>query len=192
MKAAGIALGLAVMVALGLGVRAAPVAASRATRMQGAVVLRPRDPAGLQRFIAAVSDHGSMSYGRYLRPGEFAARFGPTTASVAAITAQLRARGLRVGPVSDSRMLIPFSGSAAAGAARPRGARRALLAGLSGPVAAVVGPGTTTRAAPAGVPHPVPSQVARHRAARAASLSHPAGSPRACPAARAASIAADG
>ncbi|HEX3833603.1 MAG TPA: IPT/TIG domain-containing protein, partial [Solirubrobacteraceae bacterium] len=47
-------------------------------------------------------------------------------------------------------------------------------------------------AAPAGVPHPVPSQVARHRAARAASLSHPAGSPRACPAARAASIAADG
>jgi pro-kumamolisin-like protein/subtilase family protein/IPT/TIG domain-containing protein len=192
-KAAGIAVGLAVAVTLGLGVRA-PIAASRATRMQGAVVLRPRDPAGLQRFIAAVSDDRSASYGRYLRPGEFAAHFGPTTAAVAAITAQLRARGLRVGPVSDGRMLIPFSGSTAAvsAMARPRGARHALVAGLSGPVAAVVGPGVTTHTAPAGVAHPIPSQVPRHRAARSVSLSHPAGSPRACAAARVASIGADG
>ena len=193
MKAAGIAFGLAVMMALGLGVRA-PVAASQATRMQGAVVLRPRDPAGLQRFIAAVSDRRSPSYGRYLSPGEFAARFGPTTAVVRAITAQLRARGLRVGTASDSRLLIPFSGSpgAVSAMARPSGARHPVLAGLPGPIMAIVGPGTTTHAGPAGVPHPDPSQVAHHPAAHAVPVSHPAGSPRACPAARAASVAADG
>jgi hypothetical protein len=192
-KAAGIALGLAVVLALGLGLRA-PIAASRATRVQGAVVLRPRDPAGLQRFIAAVSDRRSASYGRYLRPGAFAARFGPRTAAVAAIAAQLRARGLRVGPVSDSRMLIPFSGTAAAvsAMARPASVRHPAPAGLSGPVLAVVGPGATTHAAPAGVPHPVPSQIARHPAAHAVAASHPAGSPRACRAARVASVAADG
>jgi hypothetical protein len=192
-KAAGITVGLAVVLALGLGVRA-PVAASRATRMQGAVVLRPRDPAGLQRFIAAVSDHGSASYGQYLRPDVFAARFGPTAAAVDAVTAQLRARGLRVGAVPASRMLIPFSGSPAAvsAMARPTGARHSVLAGLSGPIVAIVGPGTTTHAGPAGVPHPVPSQVARHPAAHAVPVSHPTGSPRACPAARAASVAVDG
>jgi hypothetical protein len=192
-KAAGIAVGLALVVALGLGVRP-PGAASHATRMQGAVVLQSRDAAGLRRFIAAVSDHGSASYGRYLRPGEFAARFGPTAAAVHAITAQLRARGLRVGAVSPSRMLIPFSGSPAAvsAMARPTGARHSVLAGLSGPIVAVVGPGTTTHAGPAGVPHAVPSQVAHHPAAHAVPVSHPAGSPRACPAARAASVAADG
>jgi hypothetical protein len=192
-RAAAIAIAVALVTALALGSRA-PAAGSQIARVQGAVVLRPRDPAGLQRFIAAVSDRRSASYGRYLRPGEFAARFGPTTVVVDAITAQLRARGLRVGAVSPSRMLIPFSGSPAvvSAMARPTGARHSVLAGLSGPIVAVVGPGTTTHAGPAGVPHPVPSQVARHPAAHAVPVSHPAGSPRACPAARAASVAADG
>jgi Pro-kumamolisin, activation domain/Subtilase family/IPT/TIG domain len=192
-KAAAIAVGLAVVMALGLGVRA-PNAASKVTRMQGAVVLAPRDQAGLTRFIAAVSDRGSPSYGQYLRPAEFAARFGPTVPTVDAIEAQLRARGLRVGSVSASRMIVPFSGPAAevSAMARPSGARHALLAGLSGRVAAVIGTGTAGHAQPRGVLHPVPSQVARHRAARAAPLHHSAGSPDACRAARAASVAADG
>lgn len=179
--------------ALGLGAHA-PIAASSVTRMQGAVVLAPRDQAGLTRFIAAISDRGSPSYGGYLRAGEFAARFGPTVATVHAIEAQLRARGLRVGSVSASRMIVAFSGPAAevSAMARPSGARHALLAGLAGPVAAVIGQGTAGHARPHGVLHPVPSQVARHRAARAAPVHHPANSPDACRAAKAASVAADG
>ena len=193
MKTAGIAVGLAVVLALGLGLRA-PIAASKVTRMQGAVVLAPRDQAGLTRFIAAVSDRGSPSYGRYLRPGEFAARFGPTVATVDGIETQLRARGLRVGSVSASRMIVAFSGPAAevSALARPTGARHALIAGLSGPVAAVVGTGSAAGVRPHGSLHPVPSQVARHSAARATPVNHPAGSPDACRAARAASVTADG
>ena len=164
--------------------------------MQGAVVLKPRDPSGLKRFIAAVSDRRSASYGRYLRPGAFAARFGPTTAAVDAIKAQLRARGLRVGAVSSSGLLVRFSGTAppaVSAMTRPTARCPACRSRRpAGAVAAVVGPGTTAASHPADVPHPLPSQVGRHPAARSGPFHHPAGSPRACRAARAASVGADG
>jgi hypothetical protein len=190
-RAAGIAIAFALVLALGLG---APAARSASPWMQGAVVLAPRDPEGLTRFIAAVSDRRSSAYGHYLRPGAFAARFGPTDSAVAAVTAQLRARGLRVGAVSRSRMLVAFSGPRSEMAALA--GRRALTAGLpsdlAGSIVAVVGPGATVASRPADLRRPVPSQVALHPAARATRFAHPPGSPRGCGAARTASAAGDG
>ncbi len=164
-------------------------------------MLSPRDPAGLARFIAAVSDHRSTRYGRYLTPRAFAARFGPAPSAVDAVTAQLRRRGLAVGAISNGRMLVRFSGTAAAvaglvGRRAPSGARSGGSAGrfggLIGPIAAIIGPGSTAVARPADLRHPVPAQVPLHPAARSAPFAHPRGSPRGCGAARAASVANDG
>ena len=199
-RAAGIAFALALITALTLGARspAARVAAPQRTDMRGAVVLKPRDPLGLQRFVGAVSDRASSSYGHYLRPDRFAARFGPAAATVNAVTAQLRAHGLHVGAVSPSRMLVRFSGSSANVTAMlgrrslSRGVGVGLPSAVAGSIAAVVGPGSTGVSRPADLRHPVPSQVPLHPAARSAAFAHPAGSPRGCPAARAASVADDG
>lgn len=201
MRAAVVAVGVALVVAVGLGARA-PAAPSAGPRMQGAVVLKPRDPSALASFIAAVSDRRSPSYGQYLAPGTFARRFGPLAATVGAVTSQLRARGLRVGAVSESRMLVRFSGPTADVTAMlgrrglARGLTGGLVSGLPGAVAdsvaAVVGPGSTAVSRPADLRHPVPSQVRLHPAARSVPFAHPAGSPRGCAAARAASVANDG
>jgi hypothetical protein len=167
----------------------APTSAAPTPTVRGAIVLKPRDEAGLARFIAAVSDRRSPGYGRYLRRGTFAARFGPANATVRTVEAQLRARGLSVGAVSPSRLLIRFSGRAPAVAAMTRAPGG--LGALPG-VAAVVGADRGAVLRHGEVRHPVPSQVGRHPAARAGQFGHPAGSPRACRAARAASVGADG
>ncbi len=79
----------------------------------GIVVLRPSDTAALTSFIAAMTDKSSPLFHQYLVPGEFAQRFGPTQATVAAVKAQLTAEGLRVTNVSRDGLLVSFSGSAA-------------------------------------------------------------------------------
>jgi hypothetical protein len=169
-----------------LALTGAPTSAAPTRPVRGAVVLEPRDEAGLARFIATVSDRRSVSYGRYLRPGEFGTRFGPTVATVRRVADDLRARGLQVGTVSPSRMLVRFSGTPVEVAAAARVDSLAQL-----PIAAVVGLGATTLAQPL-IRHPLASQVDRHPAARAVRFGHPAGSPRACRAARAAGVGADG
>ena len=85
---------------------------SPSAALRGTVVLNPRDDAGLTAFIASVSDRTSSDYGRYLTPSGFGARFGPAAGTVQAVQAALRAGGLRVGAVSRSRLLIPFTGTA--------------------------------------------------------------------------------
>ncbi|MGI8715574.1 MAG: protease pro-enzyme activation domain-containing protein [Solirubrobacteraceae bacterium] len=186
-------------------VRSVPASAP----LTGTVVLKPRDNATLTRFIAAVSDRRSAGYGQYLAPGRFAGRFGPTAATVTGVEAALRAGGLQVGGVSSSRMMIHFSGTAgdvraAFGTtlqryrlrdgtlARGTSSAVRLPAALAGSVAAVVGLDVVAPPRRHDVPHPMPSQAPRHAAARGERFAHPAGSPRACRAARAASVAADG
>jgi subtilase family serine protease len=90
---------------------AGPVTGS--TRMRVAVALEPRDPAALRRFATAVSTPGSAAYGHYITPRQFAQRFGPTSAQIAAVEASLRAHGLAPGPVSANHLSIPVSASAA-------------------------------------------------------------------------------
>src|ERR1700733_4465887 len=57
---------------------------SSSTAVQGAVALKPRDPAALAAYAAAVTSPHSPLYGRYLAAGQFAARFGPAQGTIAA------------------------------------------------------------------------------------------------------------
>ena len=57
---------------------------------------------------------GSPIRGRYLRPGQFAARFGATSSAVATVTATLRREGLHPGRVSGNGLSHPRAGTAAA------------------------------------------------------------------------------
>lgn len=75
-------------------------ALSQSTPLSVTVTLQPRDPGALAAYAAAVSTPGSDEYHNYLSVSEFARRFGPTPAAIAAAEASLRARGLRPGRLS--------------------------------------------------------------------------------------------
>ena len=99
-------------------------------QVSGAVALKLRDPAAVTAFIEAVSSPGSPAYHKYLARGEFARRFGPDQAAVAAVQRQLRADGLTVSGVSANHVLVSFTGTAAAAeAAFHTGLRHVALAG---------------------------------------------------------------
>ena len=74
--------------------------------------LKPRDPVALQAFVASVSTPGSPEYHHYLAPGQFASRFGPTTATIASARTWLASNGLRLGPTTPDGLLIPVTGTA--------------------------------------------------------------------------------
>jgi len=77
------------------------------------IALEPRDPAGLQRFAAEVSDPGSPLYGHYLSVPEVAQRFGATDAQVAAVGTALAARGLEVGEAGANNLSLPATATVA-------------------------------------------------------------------------------
>ncbi|MBV9046635.1 MAG: putative Ig domain-containing protein [Solirubrobacterales bacterium] len=83
-----------------------------ATKLPLSVELKPRDPAALAAYAAAVSTPGSPEYRHYLSVAQFAQRFGPAPAQIAAVEASLRARGLQPGPVSANRLAIPLTAAA--------------------------------------------------------------------------------
>ena len=83
-----------------------------ATRVNVAVALRPRDPAGLQSFANEVSTPGSSLYGQYLTPAQFAARFGATPSQITEVESSLRSHGLSPGPLSPNGLSIPVSTTA--------------------------------------------------------------------------------
>lgn len=74
------------------------------------VWLAGRAPAAEARFAAAASTPGNRGYGGYLTPAQFAARFGATSAQVAAVEAWARSAGLRV--VSASAHYVSLTGTA--------------------------------------------------------------------------------
>jgi Pro-kumamolisin, activation domain/IPT/TIG domain len=164
------------------------------------VVLKPWDNSALMRFIAAVTDEKSQFFHRYLPPGAFAGRFGPTPLALSAVRARLRANGLQVRGVSSDGLLVRFSGTArqVEGAFHTRlenyrlrdgSVRRAatssitLPSTISGSVAAVVGLDDLVQAHPVGVLRAPASDSGKIRSPRTVSFSHPPGSPKACPAA---------
>src|SRR5438128_11891873 len=51
------------------------------TLIHASVLLRPRDPAALERFVTDVSTPGSPQFRHYLRTGEFGPRFGASPAT---------------------------------------------------------------------------------------------------------------
>ena len=71
------------------------------------VVLSPRDPAGLKKFIADVSTPGSPLFHHYLKTGRFGAAFGASGAAVDRVTAALKAQGLKPGPLAADGLTLP-------------------------------------------------------------------------------------
>jgi hypothetical protein len=183
-------------------------AVSAAKTVSGVVVLRPRDEAALTRFIAKLTDKKSSLFHHYLTPGGFAEKFGPTPASIAAVTSQLQHDGLSVQVARDG-MILHFSATAgkveaafrtglvkvrlangSIGRARTGAIR--LPATIAGKVAAVVGLDNLVRYRSSSVLHAPKSAQGTHRAANIAAFTHPSGSPTPCADAQAAATAFGG
>jgi subtilase family serine protease len=71
------------------------------TQVDARVYLAGADPAGLDAFAAAVSDPRNPRFKHYLTSAQFAARFGPTTTQLDAVTSWLRGTGLTVTGVNQ-------------------------------------------------------------------------------------------
>ncbi|SEG31971.1 Pro-kumamolisin, activation domain [Actinacidiphila yanglinensis] len=82
-------------------------APSSDTALDLGVVLAPRDPAGLKKFIADVSTPGSPLYHQYLKPGTFGTEFGAGPAAVATVRTALKAQGLTVGTLESDGLTLP-------------------------------------------------------------------------------------
>ena len=71
------------------------------------VVLSPRDPAALRKFIADVSTPGSPLFHHYLKTGEFGPAFGASPAMVDRVRDALKAQGLTAGPLDADGLTLP-------------------------------------------------------------------------------------
>jgi subtilase family serine protease len=79
-------------------------------RMAIEVSLAPQHQAALASELHAAYTRGSRGYQRWLRPGQFDARYGPSRAQRAAVAGYLRGEGLTVGR-SASPFLVSATGS---------------------------------------------------------------------------------
>jgi hypothetical protein len=164
------------------------------------VVLKSRDNAAVQRFIARVTDQNSPLFHHYLAPGAFASRFGPARSTINSAVWLLRADGLGVTGVARDGLLIRFRGSASAvehafgtrlesyrlrdgftGRAATTAVR--LPSSIAGSVAAVLGLSDLVQVRPAGVVRAPAKDRGKIRPARTAAFAHPAGAPKPCKAA---------
>ena len=84
-----------------------------ATKIDLEVVLKLADQPGAATFAHSVSTPGNPAYGKYLTAKQWEARFSPSAASVAGVTAFLRRSGLKVGTVPADRLFVPATGTAA-------------------------------------------------------------------------------
>ncbi|HEY1835094.1 MAG TPA: protease pro-enzyme activation domain-containing protein [Solirubrobacteraceae bacterium] len=171
-------------------------AASGAT-LSGSVLLRPRDVKALERFDAEVTDPSSPRFGRYLKKGEFAERFGPTQSTVQALESQLQHDGLHT---SSNGLTVRFSGSSARVSSafatelhsyrlknghhvRATTSAPALPDALAGSVAAVVGLDEVVHSRPE-LRRPKDARLKRVKQAKEGRFPHPEGSPKPCGAAK--------
>ena len=92
---------------------ATPVAPLKADQtLTLALVLPLRHPAELQDLLVGLSDPEDGRYGQFLTPAQFAARFSPTPADYARVTAYARSVGLTVVGTHANRTLLDVSASA--------------------------------------------------------------------------------
>src|SRR5581483_9217161 len=77
------------------------------------VSLKQRDTAGLDTFLAQVSDAHSPLYQHYLTVTQFAQRYGATPAAVAQVSSYLTGHGLKVQDVTANRLSLTATGTAA-------------------------------------------------------------------------------
>ena len=165
--------------------------------VSGAVVLRPRDENALTRFIAQVTDKRSPLFHHYLTPSGFAAKFGSTSATIAAVKSQLETSGLTVTNVARDSLIVDFRAPAShvetafrTGLERYQLANGSFRHARTGPVrvpatiakyvTSVVGLDTTVKLRPSSVFRAPKSARGSHAAARSTTFTHPAGSPTPC------------
>jgi subtilase family serine protease len=86
---------------------------SAAERVSIRVALRLKDAATAEQLAHEVSDPASSSYGRFLTPSAFNARFAPTSTSVGRVKSFLRAAGIQVSTVSAGNRWINATGTVA-------------------------------------------------------------------------------
>lgn len=79
-----------------------------------AVVLRPRDPAGLSAFLTSLTTPGSANYHRFLTPAQYGARFGASPAALAQLTSYFASYDVRATHVSTARLTVDFTGAPSA------------------------------------------------------------------------------
>ncbi|MCW2868315.1 MAG: hypothetical protein JWR20_2503 [Marmoricola sp.] len=84
-----------------------------ASRLTVRVSLAPQDPAGVEAFVASVSDPASPDYGHYLTPAEYAARFGPDSSAATRVSGFLADQGLDVSAPAAGRQWVQATGSVA-------------------------------------------------------------------------------
>ena len=104
-----------------------------AARVERAEVVLSRGvekQAALESLLAAQQNPASAEFHRWLTPEEFGARFGPSDAEVARVTAWLAAQGFDAIRVNAGRTRVEFSGSAAAYEAGFGAGARVLPAGM--------------------------------------------------------------
>lgn len=77
------------------------------------LLLTPRNAAGAQAFVKAVSTPGSAQFHHYLTDAAWVARYAPTNADVTKAKAWLRGEGFSIGALPKDRLFVPASGSAA-------------------------------------------------------------------------------
>ncbi len=68
--------------------------------------------ADLDRLLADQQDRSSPDFHRWLKPEQFADRFGPSNADVSTLVAWLNSQGMKVHDVARGRQWITFSGAA--------------------------------------------------------------------------------
>ncbi|MGZ4150752.1 MAG: S53 family peptidase, partial [Actinomycetota bacterium] len=141
------------------------------------VFLGLRDPSGATALLARVSDPTSASYGHYLRPAAFRARFSRPASDVRSVTTWLRSQGFSVGRVPLNHLYVPASGTVAQverafgvrmgmyrsahGLVRAAAGTPSVPAALGGIVRGVLGLDDTTMHAADGVPPAPPGPAFR-------------------------------
>jgi subtilase family serine protease len=83
-----------------------------ASRMSVEVVLQPANKAGLSSLLGSLYTPGSADYGHWLAAGQFDSQFAPSRATVQAMTAYLRGKGLSV-QRTETPFLLRAVGSSA-------------------------------------------------------------------------------
>jgi subtilase family serine protease len=92
--------------------QAAAAVVSGSSRIDVAMVLRPRHQAAQNRLESALNDPTSPSYRHYLTHQQYVARFAPTAAAASATTSWLRSAGLTVDRTTPSRTMVAAHGTA--------------------------------------------------------------------------------
>ncbi|MFF7192308.1 protease pro-enzyme activation domain-containing protein [Streptomyces sp. NPDC008079] len=82
------------------------------TEITGTVYLAGQDAAGLTKYATAVSDPSNASYGEFLSPAAYKARFGATKAQVSAVRKWAADSGLKVVSTSDHAITVKGTNAA--------------------------------------------------------------------------------